>query len=397
MISVSCMQVLSGFTARQAPSRSPSAWILAAERFTAVRREGGKEQNMEMKTAAFRRKAGSGMTQARMMRMMKAAGVQLGRQTCAPPKPSACAMPSVEMQLYRPQRSATVSVHPVCSAAMALDPAGLQDSVLATPSSKSLGLEAYNRHVAHVWGQRELVAKMLGFYQRRTVRRLRLQAYIARQGALHSMCRYAPPSIGSCHVHHAHDTHAMHSKAPALQLHASHLGRQLNPDVLPQEAGGACALQQRAHRLRGRALQLHLSRQRTSTSAPAAQGDGQLHIALSRAAAEAVLKQCSTSPGLSAHSGARPPDGLVCGGQGLSCLQVCTHCGTNWNRDINAARNMVDIVTALVEGLQLDEAFQRPAAGTKRPRQQSRRPPPLHPVPQAQEDLGSCVHSCCSV
>ena len=101
----------------------------------------------------------------------------------------------------------------------------------------------------------------------------------------------------------------------------------------------------------------------------------QLHIAQSRAAAEAVLKQCSASPGPSAHSSARPPDWLVCGGEGLSCLQVCTHCGTNWNRDVNAARNMADVVTALVEGLQLNEAFQRPAAGTKRPRQRSRRPP----------------------
>ena len=176
---------------------------------------------MELKTAAFRRKAGYGKTRARMTRMLKAVGVQLGSETCAPPKPSACAMPSVEMQSYRPQRSATVSLHPVCSAVMALDPAGLQDSVLATPSSKSLGLGAYDCHVAHVWGQRELVAKMLGFYQRRTVRRLRLQAYIARKGALHSVCRYAPPSIGCCHVHHAHYMHAMHSKAPALRLHAA--------------------------------------------------------------------------------------------------------------------------------------------------------------------------------
>ena len=60
---------------------------------------------------------------------------------------------------------------------------------------------------------------------------------------------------------------------------------------------------------------------------------------------------------------------------GLWCLQVCTHCHCHWNRDVNAARNMADVVTALVEGQQLPEAFQRPAAGVRRPRPAGRRPP----------------------
>ena len=68
--------------------------------------------------------------------------------------------------------------------------------MLATPTSKSLSLDVYDAHVRHVWGDGQLPARMLAFYQRRTVRRVRLQAYIARQGALHSICRCALPPAG---------------------------------------------------------------------------------------------------------------------------------------------------------------------------------------------------------
>ena len=80
---------------------------------------------------------------------------------------------------------------------------GLARVLHSTPTSKTMDPAQYDTHLAHVMGRPRILQRLLKFWQRSDVKRMRFDAYVRRQKAYHATCRQVSVPTGRARCQHS--------------------------------------------------------------------------------------------------------------------------------------------------------------------------------------------------